>query len=774
VGRKTASVDQAGKRTEWSYDCQGRLTEVRQYLNGVPLRTNYTYDAVGNMLTQKDAENKTTTYTYDNMGRRKTRRLPGNQTEFYNAYDATGNLTSKTTFKGESLSYSYHTQTDRLLSESGPGFSHSFEYDGFLRRAVMNDASGATTFNYDERDRLTAKRSPFGTINYSYDPQGNLTRMITDHTDGAAVTYQYDALNRAVTCIDQHRLLNLTTSYSYDPVGNLANVNLPNGIAVTYVYDQLNRLTDMTSKLGSVTVTNYHYTLGNAGNRTHVTEFSGREVNWTYDDLYRLTGQTVSNDPGGITGGVVWTYDNVGNRLTQNSLLSGVTTQDFTGDFDLNDRLTEARTYDNNGSTLTDPSATYTYDALNRLLTASAGTTTISYKYDGDNNRVQKVINFGASAVTTRYLVDGNNLTGYAQVVEELDGTITVQRVYTYGHDLISQDVLMASSTWSPSYYLYDGQGSVRALTDGTGTVTDTYDYSAFGELLRETHPLGPATSNNYRFQGEQLDPDTGLYYLRARYMNPAIGRFQTMDGFEGLREEPKTLHKYVVFSNDPIGQIDPSGYFSLPEISITVAIAGILSTFPQVSYGGTDNSLSFEEQPKAQIQKQLIPVMYLEARGQGSIIDDEASNIGLTFMNRAIYAKAYPDACGRQLNFGNGTVFDAIRRGSEPFYRHNQGQQFYNGLDLKSNTELEGIKMLLNIVERRAWNACVRVSKQLPAVLSTTPIDGLNLKVGNRASVYFVAPGTKVSYERTELLGSAGNTEFYSFEKGLFEKKFR
>src|SRR5262249_35007624 len=152
-------------------------------------------------------------------------------------------------------------------------------------------------------------------------------------------------------------------------------------------------------------------------------------------------------------------------------------------------------------------------DFLNRLSSATGG---IAISYDGDGNRVQET----AGGTTTQYLVDDLNPTGYPQVVEEISGG-SVQRTYTYGHALISQN-RWTCSAWVPSVYGDDGLGSVRFLSDAAGTKTDTYDYDAFGSLIASSTP----TPNNYRFTGEQLDSSLGLYYLRARYYNQGVGRF--------------------------------------------------------------------------------------------------------------------------------------------------------------------------------------------------------------------------------------------------------
>jgi RHS repeat-associated protein len=170
----------------------------------------------------------------------------------------------------------------------------------------------------------------------------------------------------------------------------------------------------------------------------------------------------------------------------------------------------------------------------------------VTIVYDGDGNRVSKTV----AGVTTDYLVDDRNLTGYAQVLEEISGG-AVQRVYTYGLSRISQ-----SQATGTSFYGYDGQGSVRLLTDPTGAVTDRYDYDAFGNIISQAG----TTPNVYLYSGEQNDPNLSLYYLRARYYKTNIGRFQTTDPYQGTPFDPTSLHQYLYARNDPANRIDPGG----------------------------------------------------------------------------------------------------------------------------------------------------------------------------------------------------------------------
>jgi hypothetical protein len=120
--------------------------------------------------------------------------------------------------------------------------------------------------------------------------------------------------------------------------------------------------------------------------------------------------------------------------------------------------------------------------------------------YDGDGYRAQKII----GGVTTNFVTASVNPTGYAQVVAENffgSGTHDSARYFVYGLEGISQQRQFVANNQNQtqiSYYLYDGHGSTRALTDTSGNVTDTYDYDAFGN---EIHSTG-TTPNEFLFAG--------------------------------------------------------------------------------------------------------------------------------------------------------------------------------------------------------------------------------------------------------------------------------
>ena len=140
---------------------------------------------------------------------------------------------------------------------------------------------------------------------------------------------------------------------------------------------------------------------------------------------------------------------------------------------------------------------------------------------------------------------------------------------YTRGFELISR-----REGTTASYYVYDGGLSVRALTNEAGTVTDTLVFDAFGN---ETGRTG-TTDNPYGFQGEEQDA-TGLYYLRARYMDPATGTFTTMDTYGGSLSDPMSLHKYLFANSNPVMYSDPSGHFTTTEQLLICALIGEITS---------------------------------------------------------------------------------------------------------------------------------------------------------------------------------------------------
>jgi len=173
-------------------------------------------------------------------------------------------------------------------------------------------------------------------------------------------------------------------------------------------------------------------------------------------------------------------------------------------------------------------------------LKVTTHTDNYNYQYNGLGDRVQQTV----KGVTTTYVLDLN--VGLTQVLNE--GTDT----YLYGLSRIGEE----SIAWD--YFLGDALGSVRQLTEGTGVVSLAQTFEPYGEIWA-SYGNG---SSSYSFSGEAIDP-SGLIFLRARYMDPSVGRFISRDTWMGDYNRPMSLNRWMYVEGNPVNFIDPSGMIS-------------------------------------------------------------------------------------------------------------------------------------------------------------------------------------------------------------------
>ena len=553
ASRRVASIGTDGRRTNYNYDNLDRLISVVENANGSTVPSNVTtsysysrrgmltgitdaeqharsfgYNAAGWMVSEKDGLNRTTTYTYDKAGRTLTKADPRPVT-ITNAYD----------------------KADRLKSVSASGLTTiSYAYDVQGRRTSMVDETGTTTYTYNGLDNLTdAAHSVDGTVSYGYDLVGRRTSITSSQSGAPYVAYEYDAAGRLenvkqATGAGQPQ--SLVAHADYDAVGRLQTVERANGATTAYGYDGADRLTSLATTTGqgqgATTVADFSYTLNRLGQVTSVSEAIGqssRSVSYTYDGLYRLT-QAVEQ-PGTTYG---YTYDLVGNRtqVTENGTVVESRTYDAAGQVS-----GTGWQYDGAGNLLADGTNTYSYNALRQLTNVTSngagGVTEYAYNGDGVLTAKQRGTN------TTRYILDA------AGSLSERLGQVSVESGqstwYVRGWQ---QELSRVSATDGTEWYLSDKLGSVRAILNGAGQASTTYNYEPFGT------PEGTNVPQDYGFTGEPQDASTNLVQLRARWYNPAASRFQTVDPFFGFSEEPMSRHPYLYVFNDPINNTDPTG----------------------------------------------------------------------------------------------------------------------------------------------------------------------------------------------------------------------
>jgi YD repeat-containing protein len=406
-----------------------------------------------------------------------------------------------------------------------------FTYDAQGNRLAMTDGLGTTSWTYDLAGHPLTMTAPLtGSLSYRYDRLGNRTQLI--YPDGKIVTGTFTGLNQMTGLTDWQTQ---ASGFAYNANGQPLTTTLPNGVTGAYGYDTAHRLTGLSYTNLTGTVGIYTYTLDARGNWQTAQEAllvpggsitETKAISYTYDHLYRATDVVYSL---GIE--FHYQFDAAGNVLTRTKILLGLTTV-TTYTYDAGNELVTSKSddsstvwhyaYDNNGS-LTDvtPNGSpsngarrYTYDAA-RQLTKGEQHDGTAYQllsemaYDGLSQRRLVIAWAGGISVTTTYVVDP------AQNGAVLAATSGGQTTYY----VQGPTGPLAELTTSWGYYLADGQGSVRQLTDATGAVTLQRRYSPWGEILDQEGTGDFA----WGYLGGLMDAASGLIYVGARqYFDPA------------------------------------------------------------------------------------------------------------------------------------------------------------------------------------------------------------------------------------------------------------
>jgi RHS repeat-associated protein len=489
AGRMTERRDPNGRRTVFAYDARDRMTAITDATSG---STRMTYDRNGNLLTVTDAVGNTTSHTYDPLNRLATRTDPSGHTDTY-VWDEQGNLTQQTNRNSQISRYTYDALNRVVRAVYADGSTVLYGYDAVGRLAdVVDSLGGFILRSYDSMDRVLTESVPVGTIGYKYDAGGR--RLEMQATGQSTIHYEYDENFRLVTLAEAGRLVTV----EHDRAGRRTLLTLPNGVSTEYQYDATARVTAL---------------------------------------IYR--------NARGLVGDVVYEYDPAGNRVAVRGSLARTVPPSPVADAayspgNRQDAVAgRAMTYDNNGNliTLADDSGTtrFTWDARNRLIAINGPHNATTFQYDAFGRRSSKTNN----GTTIKYLYDAGD------VVAEVSPTTAMPYLRAPWPD---EPFVRGED----EFYVIAAPGSVLALTDGSGAVTNQYDYTAFGE----TTPSG-SSSNPFQFGGREND-GTGLYYYRARYYSPALQRFISEDpiGFGG---GDANLYGYAY--NNPVALIDRGGF---------------------------------------------------------------------------------------------------------------------------------------------------------------------------------------------------------------------
>ncbi|CAG7658638.1 RHS repeat-associated core domain-containing protein [Paenibacillus allorhizosphaerae] len=610
AGQKTKETNALGNVQSYEYDSAGKLLKVTDPLG---VEVTYGYDKSGYKLYMIDGRGKVTQYEYGTFGLLKETTDAMNRRVTYR-YDLTQNVAVMTDRNGRNTRYVYDSH-NLLLSKTVVETDEkiSYTYDAVGNRSGMTDESGMSAYTYDEKNQLVMLTKDGAIqLEYTYDEVGNIG-SIKDKT-GATTMYTYDKTSRMETVAFQGK----TTTYRYDANGNRKAIVYEGGVQETYVYDKNNKLLELTNKKqGGGEISSYSYTYDDAGRQVTKTDSFGT-TNYSYDAAGRIEKVEA---PGKTT---VYTYDHAGNRQSFSETYTSAQPSSY---IDPNDKtelkytIKKSEYVYSNANELLQLVETMQDDAGKKLLEK-----TTSYLYDDNGNELRQKVSYLRPHTRSMHQVTGGNLYGdevndaLDALIEKVSNTfdgfnrlkqveqvkaeerVTVEYVYN-GDDLRTKKTIRSSKddylpkvsnylydqqhviletnefdevvvkyisginyiarmdrTDKVSYYLFNGHGDVVQTVNETGQVENQYDYDVFGNLTLTIEMY----ANEIRYSGEFFDEKTGLYYLRARYYNPHIGRFISEDTYEGHAEDPLSLNRYTYCNNEPILHVDPSGHVSV------------------------------------------------------------------------------------------------------------------------------------------------------------------------------------------------------------------
>ena len=270
-----------------------------------------------------------------------------------------------------------------------------------------------------------------------------------------------------------------------------------------------------------------------------------------------------------------------------------------------------------------------TFDGFGRLVKVeriSAGVRSESeYLYNGDNLRVSKTVKKstnGYKEEVTNYLYDRQN------VILETYKNNQVKTRYVKGINYIAS----ISADNVTSYFLFNGHGDVVQTVDKTGEVLNSYDYDIWGNPTLTVETVECAI----RYAGEFYDSETGLYYLRARYYNPYIGRFVSEDSYWGEDSNPLSLNRYTYAHNDPIQYLDPTGHAVIKNGDKGDKVVAVQEMLEDLGYDVGKIDGKFGSKTQAAVKK--------FQKDNGLQVDGKVGNQSVTALKAMINAKDNPE----------------------------------------------------------------------------------------------------------------------------------
>jgi len=491
---------------EYLHDLDGQIWYLEDPQNN---KYHYEYDSLGNLVSVKQNDKLTTVYRYNALSWKLAEEYKlDKKTESY-TYTATGNVATFTDKAGNIHLYDYtpfyEVSAETVYNRSGSKvLERNYDYEdtnGLLKRETSGEHE--ITYDYGLYRRMTAyhvkhpdtsrkltyylQYQEGADLNeYNINDLDDLVDSIT-YSDDKKVEYRYDSLGR-ISQVSGSLTGTIAYQYLTNQSGEQTTVTYPNG----------NGFTQSRNPFGEIVKT-YHgdgwkeeSSYDGFGNITRV-ERGNEEWNYEYDQIDRIIKERSSASPDESS----YTYDDLGNR--KEVVLAKYP--------------------------LPEKNRSYSYNEWNQLTQVKEDGETTRYSYYPNGLRSTKKDDDG----TTQYVYYNGH------VIEELDGSGNIKAQNVYGASLLFRK---DHTTGQSGYYLPNSHGDVMKVVDAkTNKVLNRYDYDIWGNLKPDS--VKEEMNNPFRYAGEMYDQETGMYYLRARYYDPTMGRFISEDTYKGQIVNP-------------------------------------------------------------------------------------------------------------------------------------------------------------------------------------------------------------------------------------------
>ncbi len=427
----------------------------------------------------------------------------------------------------------------------------SYGYDGLGNIVQTRDSIlGTTTYRYDALGRFTGVISARGRqLTYLYNTMGNLVKAA--YPDGRSVTYKYGSGHRLEEVVSDYA----RTIYHYDNYGRVVREILSSGVTTSFTYGEAGRPSRQTATDGTGrTFLDLSLAFDRYGNCREIKDLVTRRTQqYSYDVLHRLTAIRCS-----VSGEIKYKYDFIGNRVHMEVVPKDTGFRKVLFFLGLNRKKT-SYSYNSQCQLLKAGERTFEYDGKGNLTgkDTNGKVTRYTWEVDGKLKRVDfsngvhvELLHDGLGNRVGKRTSSGKAFYRFVdkdKVILELDGKGEV--LATYIHHPLSVRPVWAIIMNNCYCLHYDQFGSLRALTDGSGSMSIYYEFDAWGNIpLQQSDRLTP-----FIFLGMEWDQETELYISKTDYYDPCVGRYINKNQSAGFLTNPQTLNTYSFACNNPL-----------------------------------------------------------------------------------------------------------------------------------------------------------------------------------------------------------------------------